>query len=104
MGRGAVMADGDGRSRLYSVAEPLHCIYYKLRRWRDEAAVVRGLIRFMVAFYGRDETAKILDSVLAEEGFQEVYQSAQEDFEPDLAEIPAGSPARLKPPSPALPR
>ena len=92
-GRGAVMADGDGRSRLYSVAEPLHCIYYKLRRWRDEAAVVRGLIRFMVAFYGRDETAKILGSVLAEEGFQEAFRSAQEDLDPEFAETPAGSAA-----------
>ncbi|MDE2678048.1 MAG: AAA family ATPase [Gemmatimonadota bacterium] len=91
MGRGAVKADGSGRSRLYSVAEPLHCIYYKLRRWRDEAAVVRGLIRFMVAFYGPDETAKILGSVLAEEGFQEVYRRAQKDLDPEFTEIPAGS-------------
>ena len=89
-GRGAVTADGDGRSRLYSVAEPLHCIYYKLRRWRDEAAVVQGLIRFMVAFYGPDETAKILGSVLADEGFQEVFLSAQEDVDQELAEIPEG--------------
>ncbi len=93
MGRGAVTTDGDGRNRLYSVAEPLHCIYYQLRRWRDEAAVVRGLIRFMVAFYGPDETAKILGSVLAEEGFQEVFRSAQEDLDPELAPIPAGSAA-----------
>lgn len=93
MGRGAVTADGDGRGRLYSVAEPLHCIYYKLRRWRDEAAVVRGLIRFMVAFYGPDETEKILGSVLAEEGFQEVFLSAKEDVDQELAEIPAGSAA-----------
>ena len=90
IGRGAVRADGDGRSRLYSVAEPLHCIYYKLRRWRDEAAVVQGLIRFMVAFYGPDETAKILGSVLADEGFQEVFLSAQEDVDQELAEIPVG--------------
>ena len=89
-GRGAVTADGDGRSRLYSVAEPLHCIYYKLRRWRDEAAVVQGLIRFMVAFYGPDETTKILGSVLADERFQEVFRSAQEDVDPEFAEVPAG--------------
>ena len=93
MGRGAVKAAGDGRNRLYSVAEPLHCIYYKLRRWRDEAAVVQGLIRFMVAFYGPDESAKILGSVLADEGFQEVFRSAQEDVDQELAEIPAGSAA-----------
>ena len=90
IGRRAVKADGDGRSRLYSVAEPLHCIYYKLRRWRDEAAVVQGLIGFMVAFYGPDETAKILGSVLADERFQEVFLSAQEDGDQELAEIPPG--------------
>ena len=81
---------GTEGNRLYSVAEPLHCIYYKLRRWRDEAAVVQGLIRFMVAFYGPDETAKILGSVLADEGFQEVFLSAQEDVDQELAEIPEG--------------
>jgi len=93
VGRGAVKPDGDERSRLYSVAEPLHCIYYKLRRLRDEAAVVHGLIRFMVAFYGPDETAKILGSVLVDDRFQGVYRSAQEDYDPELAEIPAGSAA-----------
>ena len=93
VGRGAVKPDGDERSRLYSVAEPLHCIYYKLRRLRDEAAVVHGLIRFMVAFYGPDETAKILGSVLVDDRFQGVYRSAQEDLDPELAEIPAGSAA-----------
>ena len=93
IGRGAVKADGDGRNRLYSVAEPLHCIYYKLRRWRDEAAVVHGLIRFMVAFYGPDETEKILGSVLAEKSFQEAFRDAQEELDPEIVEIPAGSAA-----------
>ena len=54
--RGAVTAKGTGRRRLYAVTEPLHSVYYKLRRMRDEAAVVHGLIRFMVAFYGPDAT------------------------------------------------
>ena len=51
--RGAVMPDpSTGRKkRLYSAAEPLYTIYYKLRRERDEAAVVESLIRFMVSFY-----------------------------------------------------
>ena len=62
VGRGAVKTDGNGRSRLYSVRGPLHCVYYKLRRRRDEAAVVHGLIRFMVAFYGLDETLTELES------------------------------------------
>ena len=51
--RGVVMPDpSTGRKkRLYSAAEPLYTIYYKLRRERDEAAVVESLIRFMVSFY-----------------------------------------------------
>ena len=38
--RGAVTRSGEGRRRLYAAAEPLYSIYYKLRRERDEAAVV----------------------------------------------------------------
>ena len=49
--RGAVIAEGSGKKRLYAAAERLYSIYYKLRRERDEAAVVENLIRFMVAFY-----------------------------------------------------
>ena len=50
---GAIVArpSGGGRRRLYKAAEPLYSIYYKLRRERDEAAVVENLIQFMVAFY-----------------------------------------------------
>ena len=50
--RDAVIRQGRGRKRLYSAAEPLYSMYYKLRRERDEAAVVENLIRFMVACYG----------------------------------------------------
>ena len=50
--RGAVVRQGRGRKRLYSAAEPLYSMCYKLRRERDEAAVVENLIRFMVACYG----------------------------------------------------
>ena len=73
--------------------EPLHCIYYKLRRWRDEAAVVHGLIRFMVAFYGPDETAKTLGSLLADKTHHTVFLRAQEDLDPRFAEIPAAGAA-----------
>lgn len=92
-GRGAVKVDGEGGRRLYSVAEPLHCMYYKLRRWRDEAAVVRGLIRFMVAFYGPDETTEILGSLLADKAYQDAFRRAREDLGPDDGDIPAGDPA-----------
>ena len=90
VGRGAVKVDGNGRSRLYSVGEPLHCIYYKLRRWRDEAAVVHALIRFMVAFYGPDETEKILGSLLDDKSKDTVFLYAHEHLDPDLAGIPVG--------------
>ena len=50
--RGAVIRQGRSRKRLYAAAEPLYSMYYKLRRERDEAAVVENLIRFMVACYG----------------------------------------------------
>ena len=50
--RGAVVRQGRGRRRLYAAVEPLYSIYYKLRRERDEAAVVENLIRFMAACYG----------------------------------------------------
>lgn len=87
--RGAVKVAEEGGRRLYSVAEPLHCMYYKLRRWRDEAAVVRGLIRFMVAFYGPDETTEILGSLLADKAYQEAFRRAREDLDPDPGDTPA---------------
>ncbi len=49
--RGAVVVEGSGKRRLYAAAERLYSIYYKLRRERDEAAVVRNLIHFMMVFY-----------------------------------------------------
>ena len=88
--RGAVKVAEEGGRRLYSVAEPLHCMYYKLRRWRDEAAVVRGLIRFMVAFYGPDETTEILGSLLADKAYQHAFRRAREDLDPDIGDIPEG--------------
>ncbi len=53
--RGAVIAEGSGRKRLYAAAERLYSIYYKLRRERDEAAIVENLVRFMVVFYNEAE-------------------------------------------------
>ena len=52
--RGAIVVEGNGRKR-YAAAQRLYSIYYKLRRERDEAAVVRNLIHFMVVFYSDDE-------------------------------------------------
>ena len=57
--RGAVIVEGSARKRLYSAAERLYCIYYKLRRERDEAVVVRNLIHFMAVFYSGAELAEL---------------------------------------------
>ena len=52
--RGAVTVEGSGKKRLYVAAERLYSIYYKLRRERDEASVVRNLVLFLVVFYTDD--------------------------------------------------
>ena len=66
--RGAVAAEPDvvGRKRLYAASEPLYSIYYKLRRGRDEAAVVETLIRFMVVFYDVGELLLVSEQLQRE--------------------------------------
>jgi len=64
--RGAVIRHGRGRKRLYSAAEPLYSMYYKLRRERDEAAVVENLIRFMVACYGVEDLVNFVPPLSTE--------------------------------------
>ena len=64
--RGAVVSDGNGRKRLYSATQRLYSIYYKLRRERDEAAVVRNLIHFMAVFYADDELSQFADRLTLE--------------------------------------
>lgn len=63
--RGVVVPDRwtGSKKRLYCVAEPLYCIYYKLRRERDEAAVVESLIQFMVAFYDTSVLYPVFDTL-----------------------------------------
>ena len=73
--RGVVRFEGSGRKRLYSVAEPLYSIYYKLRRERASATVVRNLIHFMVAFYGIGKLYQMfgqpsLESAIVREGIE----------------------------------
>ena len=62
--RGLVTRRGTGHRKRYVAAERLYSIYYKLRRERDEAAVVRNLIRFMVAFYTTDELLDLWDDLV----------------------------------------
>ena len=58
--RGAVVVEGTGRKRKYAASERLYSIYYKLRRERDEAGLVRNLIQFMTVFYRSNELAEMV--------------------------------------------
>ena len=83
--RGAVIVEGTGRKRLYTAAERLYSIYYKLRRERDEAAVVANLIYFMAVFYSKEELVEMFDKLIAEEARLPVIR---EGFERAIAEQP----------------
>ena len=64
--RGALVVEGSGRKRKYAAAEPLYCIYYKLRRGRGEAAIVESLIRFMSVFYSEAEQTELFPVFVSE--------------------------------------
>ena len=64
--RGALVVEGSGRKRKYAAAEPLYCIYYKLRRGRGEAAIVESLIRFMSVFYNEAEQTELFPVFMRE--------------------------------------
>ena len=80
----------NGKRRVYAAAERLYGIYYKLRRERDEAAIVQHLIHFMAVFYRDDELVEIsrklrleaMDSVAIREGIQRAITE-----EPQLADV-----------------
>ena len=83
--RGAVTVDGKGRRRFYSATQRLYSIYYKLRRERDEAAVVRNLIHFMAVFYSEDELHGMADRLTLE---AKQSPETQEGLERAFAEAP----------------
>ena len=85
--RGAVVLDPAvrGRKRRYSGAERLYSIYYKLRRERDEAAIVRNLIHFMTVFYSESELAGIYGQMFVEAENSPVIRAG---IERALVEVP----------------
>ncbi len=85
--RGAVIAEGNGRKRKYVAAERLYSIYYKLRRNRDEAAVVQNLIRFMSVFYTEAEQREVFSSLIKEMAESAVIREALDramDEDPEI--------------------
>ena len=83
--RGAVILEGSGKKRLYVAAERLYSIYYKLRRERDEAAVVRNLIHFMAAFYSESELFDMSDQLSLEAAASPIIR---EGIERAITELP----------------
>ena len=57
--RGAIMAEGREGKRRYFAAERLYCIYYKMRRERDDVEIVRQFVYFMSVFYSEEEIRDI---------------------------------------------
>ncbi len=82
--RGAVIVEGSGKKRRYA-AERLYGIYYKLRRERDESAVVENLIRFMVTFYNEGELVEMSGMWMAEAAQS---KAIHEGIERVVAELP----------------
>ena len=74
--RGAVVFEGTGQKRFYAATQRLYSIYYKLRRQRDEAAVVHSLIQWMVACFTGDELSAMGER-LAEEAIQSELQRVE---------------------------
>ena len=64
--REMVVGHGTGRKRLYSAAERLYSIYYKIRREQGEAAIVQYLIRFMAVFYTKHELVSMAEGFRSE--------------------------------------
>ena len=61
--RGAVLVRGTGKKREYSATEGLYCVYYKLRRDRGEAQIVRDLIRFMRMVFTEREQKQVFGTL-----------------------------------------
>ena len=83
--RGAVIAEGNSKKRRYAATERLYSIYYKLRRERDEAAVVKSLIHFIAIFYSNEELAEI-SARLVKEAVQS--KAIREGIERAVTETP----------------
>ena len=90
--RGAVLVEGTGRKRKYAAAERLYSIYYKLRRERDEAGLVRNLIQFMTVFYHGDELVEMVDMWRGEAAESPAIREGLERAlaDPDARELQVG--------------
>ncbi len=97
--RGALMVTGGERRRRYAAAERLYCLYYKIRRERDEVGVVQMLMRFMAAFYSKARRADMSAKLIEEIRHDRLTRRAMIDVATDdpgvLASVPEASLAAL---------
>ena len=84
--RGVIIAEGVGKKKRYVAAERLYSLYYKLRRERDEAAVVRNLLHFMAVFYDEIELAGMSGKLISEAAQS---PAIREGLKRAITEIPA---------------
>ena len=91
--RGLVIVEGGGRKRRYAAAERLYTIYYKVRRGRDEAAVVQNLIRFMAVFYTQAERNEVFSALVRDAAKSPSIRDGLERFmvgSPEFSSLLAG--------------
>ena len=83
--RGAVdPRDEHGR---YAVTQRLYRIYYKLRRERDEAAIVRDLLHFMDVFYSDAQTAELFATLKLDAWQSSMILEGIERVRPEIPEL-----------------
>ena len=83
--RGAV--ERCGAHRRYSVTQRLYSVYYKLRRERDEAAVVQSLLRFMDVFYSDTETTELYAALQLDASQSPMVLEGIERAKPDIPKL-----------------
>ena len=97
--RGALVVTGGERRRRYAAAERLYCLYYKIRRERNESDVVQMLMRFMAAFYSKeyrfDMNAKLVEEIRHDSLIRRAMIDVATDDPDVLASAPEASLAAL---------
>ena len=73
--------------RRYAVTQRLYSIYYKLRRERDEAAIVQTLLRFMDVFYSDNEITELYAGLHLDASQSPMILEGIERVRPDIPKL-----------------
>ena len=85
--RGAV--EPRDEHRRYAVTQRLYGVYFKLRRERDEAAIVRHLLHFMDVFYSDNEATRLFGNLPQEALKSPAILTALERAQSELPQLRA---------------